>query len=70
MGAYIQVKSNRSQESQNNRVTYSKVHHELAILSIAPSWAGGLRIAHHELAVHNRLNGDAAECCGVLQTAE
>jgi len=44
---------------------YSKVHHELAILSIAPSWAGSLRIAYHELAIHKELNGDAAECCGL-----
>ena len=28
---YIQVRCNRSQESQNNRITYSKVHHELAM---------------------------------------
>ena len=28
---YIQMRSNGSQGSQNNRVTYSKVHHELAM---------------------------------------
>jgi len=26
---------------------------------------GGLRIAHHELAIHKGLHGDAAECCGL-----
>jgi len=34
---YIQMRSNESQGSQNNEVTYSKVHHDLAVLSIASS---------------------------------
>jgi len=59
-------------------VTYSRVHHKLAVLSIAHhelathrgsimSWrqAGNLRIAYHELAVSDRLDNGAVEYCGL-----